>query len=237
MSSKRKTAGLVLFPAAKRSRQHNLVPLQKKFMAKRSSMREGVINGVAKSGTDAPEIKNYDNNIAAASVVTGTPYVASLCSGIAEGTSDAQRVGQKILLKSVDIEMNVVAVPGASVGNLSPPCPIDVFVVWDKQPNAAQAAASTIFASSATNLTFLNTQNTERFVVLRRHSMVFDTVEHSGEVYKVHVPLDVAVKFPDANTFPTTNDILVCALSPNAVSVNSTTATIAYVARVKFTDA
>lgn len=235
MSSKRKATGLVLFPNAKKSRQMSLIPARPRIRTAKSGGFEGLRNGVAVSGSDRPELKNYDVNVSATSVVSGTPYVGSLLSGIAEGTSDSQRIGQKIVVKSVDIELNVtLSLNGATVG--SPSAFMDYFVIWDKQPNAAQATAANIFATTTTNLTFMNTQNTERFVVLRRHRVCLDEAQGMGEIFHVHVPLDLATKFPDSNTFPTTNDLLICALSPNTVAAGSYTPNIAYVARMKYSD-
>jgi len=188
---------------------------------------------VPRAGSSRSEIKNYDNNITATSVGTGSPYVASLCSGIAEGTSDSQRIGQKIMLRSIELEMNVTI---ANFGGANLPTFLDVFIVWDRQPNQALAAATSIFASATTNLTFLNTSNTERFKVVRRVRLELDTSSRIGNSFSLHVPLALATKFPDSNTFPSTNDILLCALSPNTVGSSGNNPSISYIARVKYTD-
>lgn len=197
---------------------------------------EGVRNGVAISGSSAPEIKDYDVQVGTTSVVTGTPYILSQTSAIAEGAALGNRVGAKILLKSVDIEMNVTTSPGVSI-TAATGCQLDVFVVWDKQPSGSTPTVGAILVSPTTNLTFGNTNNLERFVVLRRKSFVFDVSSGMNAIYREHIPLSLACRFGDATGAPQTNDIYVVAVSPNAVGAGNITANISYVSRVKFTDA
>lgn len=235
MSLKRKSNVLALFPNAKRSRQMGFITPRPR--PKRAAVGfEGVRFGKATSGTMAPEIKNFDNNVAATSVVAGTPYIASMTAGIAEGTTLGNRVGGKIFIKSFDLEGNItVTLNGAGIG--SPSAFIDVFCVWDKQPDGALPAIGAIFTSTNTNLTFGNVGQTERFVILRRERIVLDEAQRMGANFVWHVPLALATKFPDATQVPNTNDIYVCALSPNTVAAGSYTPNLAFTGRVKFTDA
>lgn len=212
-----------------------LVPRPRLRTAKPNQV-EGVIRGKATSGSTAPEIKDYDVQVGTTSVVSGTPYILSMCSGIAEGAALANRIGAKILLKSVDIEMNITAIPGGSA-SISTASQLDVFVVWDKQPDGATPTVGAILVSSTTNLTFGNTNNLDRFVVLRRKSYSFDQTQGMSAILREHVPLQLAVRFGDATANPQTNDIYVVAVSPNTVAAGNVTSSIAYVARVKFTDA
>jgi len=199
---------------------------------------EGVRFGVATSGSSSPEKKVVDIQVGSTSVVTGTPYILSMLAGIAEGTALAQRVGAKILLKSLDIEMNIIGNPGANVGlNGYAATPIDIFIVWDKQPDGATPTVGSILVSSTTNLSFGNTTNLDRFVVLRRKTVNLDWVSNMGETWREHVPLELASRFGDATASPQTNDIYVMAVSPIAASATTINALISYVARVKFTDA
>jgi len=213
-----------------------LIPARPRVRTAKPGQVEGVIRGKATSGSTAPEIKNFDLQVNATSVVTGTPYIQSLTSGIAEGAAIAQRIGAKILVKSIDLEMNITTSPGGSIA-LSTGCFLDVFVVWDKQPDGATPTAGSVLVAATTNMTFGNVNNLERFVVLRRKSFVFDETQGMNAIYRDHIPFQLATRFGDATAAPQTNDIYVMAVSPNAVGAGNTTANIAYVSRCKFTDA
>ena len=175
---------------------------------------EGVRRGVATSGTTGPEVKNYDFAVTNTAVVTGTPYVASLGVNITEGVTGTQRIGMKILLKSVDLQMNIQPMVNGAISNATavsglPPSFMDVFIIWDKQPGGAVAAASTIFTTSATPLTYTNIAQLERFVVLRRKRFVIDGSTSNANVLTEHVPLELSVRYTDAADEPQTNDILI----------------------------
>lgn len=190
----------------------------------------GVIRGVATAGSTNPEIKNYDNNVAVTQVGTAAPYILSLTAGIAEGTSNNQRVGQKILLKSIELEIDYTQPTAASASAF-----VDFMLVWDKAPDGSTTTVATILASSTTNLTFGNTANLERFVILRRERVVLNNAATTGVVSNIHLPLDLAARFSDSTGAPVTNDILAVAVSPNAAGVSGPS--IAFVARVKYADA
>jgi len=202
---------------------------------------EGVIRGKATSGTSAPEIKNIDLPVAYTVVSTGAPYIASLTAAIAEGTTGLTRVGQKILLKSIELEFNF---QGTTNSVVNPPAFtvigqgvfMDVFVVWDKQPNGGVPAVGAILVSSTTNLTFGNVNNLERFVTLRRKRVWMDE-SNPNEIWNLHVPLALATRFPDATGSPDTNDIYVVAVSSAGLGAGVNQPVIAYIARTKFTDA
>jgi len=233
MSSKRRPSGLVLFPAAKKSRQMSLIPVRPRLRTPKGS-REGVLNGRATSGTSSPEIKNADVAIAM-TPVSATPTIESLTDAIAEGTTGVTRVGQKILLKSLDCIFDVRATTSNTQASFA-----DIILVWDKQPNAAIPTVGSIFVSPTTNLTYTNLNALERFVVLRREHVAFgDPFLGAGEVSKClkwHVPLDLATRFPDATGSPLTNDLYIVALSPG-VAASLNTISFTGICRLKYTDA
>lgn len=207
----------------------------------KSGKFEGVRNGVATAGSSGPEIKNLDVTVANTVVVSGTPYVNSITQTLAEGTGGAQRIGLKVNLKSVDLEANLQIMCNGTLGSVSAtapyyPVPIDLFVVWDKQPDGVQATAAQILASTSTNLTFGNIGYLDRFVVLRRERIVLDS-STSAVNYHTHIPLKLATRFADATAVPFTNDILVLAVSPNTAGAAINNAGLSYVARLKFSDA
>lgn len=236
---KRKSNVLALFPAAKKSRQMGFLPVSRPKRPQ-SGKFEGLRAGVATSGSSAPELKIWDLNVGQTDVLTGTPYVASLTSGIAEGTTGATRVGQKILLKSVDVKFDVRASVGSTVtySSTTPDAFVDVMAVWDKSPDGTIATAANIFQVPGTNVSMLNTINLERFVVLRRESIGL-SVSNSARPVSWHIPLSLATRFTDATNVAQTNDVYICALSPNVVAgaTAGLNPQISYYARTKFTDA
>jgi len=239
--SKRRHSGsaLALFPSAKKSRQMGFLGQSRPVRPSASSLRvEGVVRGVATSGTMGPELKIVDNVQAFVNVTSAAPYIASMSSGIAEGVANGQRIGQKCLFKSLDVLLNIQAVPGATVTALTAPAFLDVLVVWDKQPDQTTPAVGTILTTSASNLTFGNTGQTERFVVLRRERYCFDLNTGMSATGKWHVPLSLSAKFPDATAPPNTNDVYIVAVSPNAApGATIIVPQISFEARLKFTDA
>lgn len=226
-------------PNPKRLNSSSLVIVRPRKRTPKPGQVEGVRNGVATSGSLGPEIKNLDVNVAATSVVTGTPYVLSMTSALAEGTQANQRVGIKILIKSFDLQLNVIPyVNGGAAGTQGLiPSYMDVFIVWDKQPDGAQATAATIFTQSTTPLTFGNVGQLDRFVVLRRKRFCIDGASGLGFTMSEHVPLSLATRFADATTYPNTNDILIVAICSTAASALNYNGAIAYTGRVKFVDA
>jgi len=198
-------------------------------VVRRANKQEGVVNGVVVSGSQGPERKKWDVNQGFASVGTSAPYINSLCNNIAQGTGQANRIGDRIQVKSVDIEFNLTAFSATA------PTFLDVALVWDKQPDGTIAGVTDIFVTGTTNLTFGSIANLERFQVLKRQSFSFDQAGALSSPLKWHQSCDMAVRFAQAAGWPQTNDLLIVALCPG-VTGGTSGANIAYVARVSFTD-
>lgn len=211
---------------------------QARQMLSNASKMSAVVGGVVVGGPQGPERKKFDNNVTATNVLTGTPYIASLTATIAEGTGLANRVGAQIHHKAIDVELNCTLAVGASATLITSGAAfMDVFLVWDKQPDGAVPTAATVLQSAATNLTFSNVINLERFVILKRESVELDLASCLGKVIRWHQPLDCASRFNDATASPATNDFYILAVSPSAAAgTTGINPQIAYVARVTFTD-
>lgn len=198
-------------------------------VVRRANKQEGVVGGVVVSGSQGPERKKWDVNQGFASVGTSAPYINSLCNNIAQGTNVGNRIGDRIQVKAVDIEFNLTCFSGTA------PTFLDVCLVWDKQPDGTIAAVTDIFVSPTTNLTFGTIANLERFQVLKREQISFDSADKLATTLKWHQSCDMAVRFASAAGWPQTNDLLIVALCPG-VTGGTSGANIAYVARVSFTD-
>jgi len=232
---KRKALGFTLFPNNKKRSQQSIVP-RPRIRTPKSRGIEAVVNGRATSGSAAPEIKNYDNQTAVTEVNTASPFIASMTSSIAEGVTQINRVGAKILLKSLELELNATLAGGTTTLSGVQSAIMDVLVVWDKQPDGAVPSVGSILVSTSTNLTFGNTNQLDRFVVLRRKTFAL-SAQNPVEVWRDHVPLALASRFPDATGSPITNDIYIVAVSPAAASSATIIAPqLDYVGRIKFQD-
>lgn len=210
-----------------------------RIQSNKGSRFEGVRAGVATSGSSGPEVKNLDTLVGVTDVTSTAPYVNSLTQNLAEGTGSSQRVGLKVLLKSIDLEVNFQTRENSTNGTglVGLASFMDFFVVWDRQPDGTQATAAQILASTNTNLTFGNIGNLERFTILRRHRVELDSSD-AGQIWNVHIPLALATRFADATAVPFTNDVLVLAVSPSpAVGVGVQNPGMSYIARLKYTDA
>lgn len=213
---------------------------KKKF--KKSAVRvEGYMNGRLTSGTMGPEVKSIDVSTGVLDVIAGSNYLVSALNTIAVGTDDSQRVGQKINVKSISIEANIGCFGGSAISTVAPggQAFLDVYLVWDKQPDGAapSGGTATIFSSANTNLTYGLPANLERFQILRRERYAFDTSAGLTARLNWHVPMDMSVRYSDSTGSPNTNNLLLCALSPSAAASGTVMCpNITSYMRVKYTD-
>lgn len=223
---------------ARRSRERSFE--MKRTMSKiRAAKRNSVptagarnVGGVLIGGPQGPERKKYEVATAFTNVNTGAPYVASVVSAIAQGTAVNQRVGDRVHLKAVDIQFNVQNSGGAVPTSFAEF--LDVFLILDTSPDQALATAAQIFQTPSTNLTYINLDDLERFQILRRERIVFDTAGGYSQAFTFHLSAELAVRW-GASGAPISNDILVCALSPSTNTVSNMPA-ISYISRVTYTD-
>lgn len=194
------------------------------------SRQQGYINGRYTVGTPGPEYKLYDIGQGSTTINSGVPYSNDLLYQIAEGSASYNRIGDKISVKSVDMIWNIRSVQYTS----GYPQVVDLFLVLDKQPDAGSATPSTVFSVTNTNLTFVRTEQLDRFVILRREHVDVDQGGGVSKTVQWHVPLDVNARFADGTGSPQSNNLLVYALSP--ISGLTDQINISYIARVKFTD-
>lgn len=109
------------------------------------------------TGTRAPEKKVIDTTLVSA--VADTTGTVQLVNGVAVGTDFTDRIGRKIILKSVDIIGHVFPVDASTSD-----CLCRMMLVYDKQPNGATPALAAFINGDSTS--HLNLNNRDRFVVL-----------------------------------------------------------------------
>jgi len=152
---------------------------------------------------------------------------------MAQGTAVNQRIGDRIHIKAADLQFNV-QVPGEAETNNTSTF-IDIFLILDTQPQEGTAGAATIFQNSATNLTYIQLDSLERFQVLKRERITFDAADKFTHQFTWHQSAELASRFGSSTSTPMSNDLLVCALSPNAAATNLTPS-LSYICRLTFTD-
>jgi len=127
---------------------------------------------------------------------------ASGGSGITQGSSANQRLGNKCKLQGIDVMVQVS--PSASLGSLSGFC--RMCVVHDKRSNSQTAApgGADIFTSNTNGwLAFPNPVFSERFTVTNEmvHSLVSTSTVTGGPegLYKIHIPARTVLEFNGTN--------------------------------------
>lgn len=111
--------------------------------------------------TTGPELKNVDVGGTVSSTVAGlfnNPGAGALLNGVAQGTTENQRVGRKIQMKSLLI--NWALDNSATVGE-----GFRILVVYDKQPSGGFPLATDILFSTS-ELSAMQLNNADRFIVL-----------------------------------------------------------------------
>lgn len=116
---------------------------------------------IAKNKT-GPEKKNIDIT-ATIGVASGSATFGAVqdLNVVAQGTTAETRLGRKIIMTSMELRWSYSLAPTSIQGS-----PLRVLVVYDKQANAAAAAATDILQTPAVFTTCMNLANSERFVVI-----------------------------------------------------------------------
>jgi len=123
--------------------------------------RQAIRTGGWANPSSSPELKFIDTsvstNLTAASLAFSTPQ---LLNGVATGSSATDRIGRKIIMKSVYLRATVRAGTGSAGAS-----PIRCIIFYDKQANAAAPAATDLLLANEFN-SMNNLSNRDRFVVL-----------------------------------------------------------------------
>lgn len=105
-------------------------------------------------------------DLAYSSHVTDTTGEIFLVATIAQGASHSQRVGKRVLYKSMQIRGSWVS--GTSVGSAPHQA---MMLIYDKRPHGTLPAITDVL-NSATPQSFLNDINSDQYMVLKRWDVV-----------------------------------------------------------------
>lgn len=112
--------------------------------------------------------KKYNDVTFTAQAVNTTVVIGSAFA-IAQGAGVTQRIGNKILVKSIQFIGTFIPQNAgtAQVSTYSPSQMVRMLVLVDKQPNGALPAASDVFESGTNVFSPINLSNRDRFVVIK----------------------------------------------------------------------
>lgn len=157
--------------AAKRRKQKqvaraaNMLPVRPRTSLVPLGSRGYIPNGIEKKAID----------IAGGLVNITTTGSFTLLNGIVQGTDINQRIGRKIILRSIFLRAYVYVEPA-----VNPTSPLlaaaqvgRIMLVWDRQANATTPAVTDILQTVAVNAQ-LNLANRDRFVILKEKMFAFD---------------------------------------------------------------
>lgn len=132
-------------------------------LQRRPMYRTNAISRMAKMVANAKETGFVD--VAAAAYAFDTTGSIVLLNTVAQGTSVNQRVGKKIMLKSVQCHGQVLNSSTAVTNDIC------ILIVYDKRPVGALPAITDIL-NTANSSSFNNDANSGRFRILKRWDMV-----------------------------------------------------------------
>lgn len=211
-------------PAAKKSKS---APTKTTFVvkAKKPSKSSKFYDPKSKS---LPQVKQLDWTPNAALNTTGTINNLVSC---AQGTGEAQRVGQKIQVISVEYDIQV-AVATTDLANVaSYPTnsnAVKLILVYDKQPNGATATWGNVMQATGATAAFeyRNIDYFDRFDILAMERIELDsTSQNSARVHRF-VPMSKEVRYNGGNTGTITDvmtgNLMLMATDENGSGLRST---------------
>lgn len=114
------------------------------------------------------ELKFLDTGINTSIDSTGEVLTGGQINLVPQGTGESQRIGRKIVIRSIDIKGIVV---GNGVSTV--PIMVQISIILDKQCNGAAAGYTDIYATNDINA-FRNMAYSERFQVLKTWRMAIN---------------------------------------------------------------
>lgn len=149
------------------------------------------------SGPDA-EMKFFDTAVSFNIDATGEVPATGQWNLIPQGVTESTRVGRKCVLTSIHFRGTALYSPGAAAIACDAAY---IYVVLDKQANGAAAAITDVLTSNNIAVSMVNLANSERFRILKKIPLVFNTGAGVTTAYapmikkieffkKCHIPLE-----------------------------------------------
>lgn len=137
-----------------------------------TTARSIAVGGWARGGNN-PERKFVDTSQSFTLTAGSNAFAAGvLLNSLATGTTASERIGRKVVMKSIYIRYSVEMAPTGTGG-----APFRILVVYDKQANGAATTIAQPLLTSAFN-SLNNLSNKDRFVTLFDH--VTESIDAQG---------------------------------------------------------
>lgn len=134
------------------------------------------------------ELKVFDTAVAAYAVNT-TGLVGNICLPVV-GADFNQRVGRKILIKSVYIRGRIALAASDANALIDAPSQLGrIILLWDKQPNGALPSVSDILTSATATAQF-NINSRDRFKILKDKQWAFGYYNRSTTATQTYAVAD-----------------------------------------------
>lgn len=182
-----------------------------------------------------PELKNYDLDLGTVAISNAIELSCAPWGNINVGAAVNQRVGRKILAKSLTIAGSITS--NAAPGVAAAADTVWMWVVLDRQPNGALATPADVWRVALGDKAMRNLDNGPRFKILKCTEMKIDYGQSGVFIncpFELYMKLNIPVTWQGLiNGLPYTNNLLVFFGTANQ---NNTTLQTSYVCRVRFTD-
>lgn len=157
-----------------------------------------------------PEKKTFTANgatgltftIDSTSSTSGTAATGQLLVGLAQGIASTERIGKHIQVKRIQVRGNVNYAPAAAAVGVAN---ADIWLVYDRQPNGAQATWAEVMSDAGVGraaFAFLSTNYEKRFKVLwHKHfdynppAGVTTAWSNSLKQFEIDLPLSLDVEY------------------------------------------
>lgn len=173
-----------------------------------------------------PEVKLIDNN------AQGGAYAGNLTTNIttggsvyiinqlAQGITNGTRIGSQVATRSCAYRYEL-DLPTTAANQV--PTSGRVMLLWDKQPNGATAAYTTIFGT-ANYLSFMTPGNADRFVVLRNQQFSLSPNGDQVLFFEGYCKINMRTTYTsDAGSVPQTGALLLVYIADQATAANQPT--------------
>lgn len=200
-----------------------------------SIARQALRTGGWASPSLGGELKFTDVNTAIAVGGAGAATFGTgiLLNGLANGSDASSRIGRKVNIKSLYIRWSALFVAGAGGGGA-----IRILVVYDKQANATAPAITDILLANDFNSPN-NLSNRDRFVTLCDYvTEQLSTASNLSDTGVIQKTLNLETMF-NAGSAGTIGDITsgsVYMFIAQSGGITTTAPTLAYRARIRYTD-
>lgn len=189
------------------------------------------------------ELKFIDVDLSAPGSIANTYEMVNLCT-IPQGDTESNRIGRKVTVKKINIELFPTGVSEAAVGSTSGS--VKILLVLDTQTNGAAWTATDLMETDSI-YSFANLANNQRFRILKSKVMTFSSggmvatgaAYASSEIAKYlrwSVKCNIPIEYDNSLTTGVISTVRTNSLWLAAVGTDTGHVSFAGRARIRFVD-